>query len=509
VFDLYRIDLATGESRLDTENPGDVVLWLTDRDFQVRGATALRPSDSATLLRVRDDERSPWREIVVWPFERAGPDRAIKLLGFVGHDTLLAQTWAEGNTSRLVTMSARDGRVLATLASDSRCDLWNVYDGASGSMQPQVILSRESGRALAAGFEYLKPEWRALDRSVAGDLAALDRLAAGAVWTPVSTDASGRRWVVLIFGDRDAGRYVMWDRHARKATPLFWSAPALRRFTLAPMKPLMVPARDGLELPCYLTLPANVPARHLPLVLLVHGGPWFRDGWGFQPEVQWLANRGYAVLQVNFRASTGFGVDFVNAGDHQFGTGSVQHDLTDAVRWAIARGIADPGRVGIMGWSFGGYATLCGLAFTPELYACGVDGVGPSRLSTLIESFPSYWGPRKRRWLLRMGDVVADSALDRRISPYFHVDAVRAPLLIGHGANDPRVKLAESEQIVKALRGRGREVRFVVYPDEGHGFGRAENNLDFYGRAEEFLARYLGGRAEPWREVKGATAQVR
>jgi dipeptidyl aminopeptidase/acylaminoacyl peptidase len=212
---------------------------------------------------------------------------------------------------------------------------------------------------------------------------------------------------------------------------------------------------------------------------------------------------------VQFRGSTGFGTRFLNAGDHEFGPGKVHTDLIDALDWAIAKGIADPKRAGIMGWSFGGYATLSGLAFAPERFACGVDGVGPGNLGMLIESFPPYWATRRQRWINRMGDVVGDTLLNRRLSPFYHADAIRAPLLVGQGANDPRVKLATAEATVRQLRAAGRDVQFVVYPDEGHGFGRLENNRDFYGRVEEFLAKHLGGRAEPWRAVPGSSAEVR
>jgi dipeptidyl aminopeptidase/acylaminoacyl peptidase len=225
--------------------------------------------------------------------------------------------------------------------------------------------------------------------------------------------------------------------------------------------------------------------------------------------VQWLANRGYAVLQVQFRASSGFGKRTLNAGNGQWGQGSMQHDLTDAVQWATRKGIADAHRVGILGASYGGFATLAGLAFTPDLYACGVDIVGPSSVTTLLQSIPSWWAPVKRRWILRIGAAATDSVEAQRISPLYHAAEMRAPLLIGHGANDPRVKLAESERIVAALRARHLPVTFVVYPDEGHGFARPANNLDFFGRAEEFLRQYLGGRCEPWQAVPGATAEVR
>ena len=507
VFDLWRVNLATGDAVLEAQNPGDVTDWTTDRSFRVRGCTALRPTDSATILRVRDTPDSPWRDLVTWPMESAGFDRARKLLAFLDDSTVLVQSWAGSNTARLVAMSTRDGRVLKVLANDPRCDLWNEYDGAH--LTPQVLLSADGSRVLAAAFDHLKPEWHVLDPSVKPDLDALTALANGATVVVRGRDDADRRWVVGLFGDRSLGRFVLWDRKAKRATPLFDCSPELEKRTLASMEPVVVRARDGLELPCYLTLPPGVPAKGLPIVLDVHGGPWFRDEWTWNPEVQLLANRGYAVLQVQFRGSTGFGTTFLNAGDHEFGPGKVHTDLLDALDWAVKKGIADPKRAGIMGWSFGGYATLCGLAFAPGRFACGVDGVGPSDLGGLIQSFPPYWSARRQRWLNRMGDVVADSALNRRLSPYYHVDAIRAPVLVGHGVNDPRAKFTLAETMVKELRAQGREVTFVVYPDEGHGFGRTENNQDFYGRVEEFLAKNLGGRAEAWKAVAGSSAEVR
>ncbi|MDQ7088699.1 MAG: prolyl oligopeptidase family serine peptidase [Acidobacteriota bacterium] len=229
------------------------------------------------------------------------------------------------------------------------------------------------------------------------------------------------------------------------------------------------------------------------MVLVVHGGPWARDRWGFDPVAQWLANRGYTALQVNFRGSTGYGKSWLNAGNGEWGVGAMQHDLSDAVRWAVDQGYADPARVCIYGGSYGGYATLAGLTFTPELYCCGVDIVGPSNVRTLFESVPPYWKPMKRQLIRRVGDVEADEALNRRISPLYHVDKIRAPLIIAQGANDPRVNIREADQMVEAMRSRGLAVTYVVYPDEGHGFARPENRLDFYGRIEEFLADEAGG----------------
>jgi dipeptidyl aminopeptidase/acylaminoacyl peptidase len=277
---------------------------------------------------------------------------------------------------------------------------------------------------------------------------------------------------------------------------------------LAPKKPVVIKARDGLELVSYLTLPPGVEARHLPLVLLIHGGPWFRDYDEFDPEVQFLANRGYAVLQVNYRGSTGYGLKFLNAGSNEWGRGT-QEDLFDATRWAIAQGTVDRKRIAAMGWSGGGFATLLSLEQQPDLFACGVDGVGPADLATLYRSFPSYWSNITNRWRRRGGDFDHDEKLNRQVSPLYHVDKIRAPLLIGQGQNDPRVTIANVDEMVKALRQAKREVTYIVYPDEGHGFERPENQMDFYGRVEEFLGKYLGGRVESWKKMEGATAELR
>jgi dipeptidyl aminopeptidase/acylaminoacyl peptidase len=262
------------------------------------------------------------------------------------------------------------------------------------------------------------------------------------------------------------------------------------------MRPVRFTARDGMGLRAYLSLPPRAEPRGLPLVLLVHGGPWTRDHWGYHPEAQWLANRGYAVLQVNYRGSTGFGKRYLHAGDREWGA-KMQDDLTDAARWAVAQGYADPERIAIHGGSYGGYAALAGAAFTPDVYACAVDVVGPSSLETLIRSIPPYWEPMKRVFSLRVGDVETEPEFLRSRSPLFAADRIRIPLLIAQGANDPRVKQAESEQIVAALKATGKEVEYLLYPDEGHGFARPENRLSFYAAAEAFLARHLGGEAEP------------
>ena len=350
----------------------------------------------------------------------------------------------------------------------------------------------------AVAFDRLRPVWKVLDPSIQADWDALANIAPGTM-TLAGRDLADRTWIVSFDTDVAGMNYYAYDRSTKKATFLFSASPKFEEFTLAPVKAFEIRSRDGLSLPCYLTLPVGVPSRSLPMVLYVHGGPWARDFWGFEPNAQWLANRGYAVLQVNYRGSAGFGKSFLMAARKQF-AGKMHDDLIDAVNWAVGEGIADPKRIGILGASYGGYATLVGLSFTPDVFVCGVDIVGPSNLVTLVESFPDYWKPfLSARWYPIVGDP--SNPEDRKDmlarSPITRVDRIRAPLLVGQGANDPRVKQAESDTIVAALRKRGVPVEYIVFPDEGHGFARPENQLKFSTAAEAFLAKHLGGRFEP------------
>lgn len=492
VFDLYRVDLTTGAVVVDTVNPGDVLSWITDAKFKVRGAMAQNPKDASTTLRVRDGVSKPWRDLLTWPFGENGA-----AVGFTADGKgIYVQTSLGSDTTRLVLVDAASGAEKQVLAADARVDVG------------EVIVQPDTRTVQAVAFNYLINEWKVLDNSIRGDFEAIAKLQKGEFFLS-GRDRADRTWIITFQSDDGPVSWYAWDRVTKKATFLFNNQPELAKYPLAPMQSVVITARDGVQLPSYLTLPVGVEPKNLPLVLNVHGGPWARDTWGYDPEAQWFANRGYATLQVNFRGSAGFGKKFLNAGNGQWGVGSMQHDLTDAVKWAIAQGIADPQRVCIYGGSYGGYATLAGLVFTPELYTCGVDIVGPSNIKTLLESIPPYWAPLKKMFVLRVGDAENDPELNRRISPLFHAEKVRAPLIIAQGANDPRVKIRESDQMVEAMRAQGLPVTYVVYTDEGHGFARPENRLDFYGRVEEFLAKQLGGRAEPWREIPGSSALLR
>jgi len=505
VFDVYRVNLQTGATVMDAQNPGDVIGWTADSSLVVRAATAFN-DNLETVVRVRDSATAPWREILKIPFEEAPFLGQVNggniVVGFSQDGKKLIVGSSKGSpTNRLVELDAATGKELRVLAADPKADLWQVF-------ATNFILIRDprDHHVQAAGFDYLKPEWRVIDPAVDADIKYLSALQPGAFFIG-NQDLSGDRWTIWYFTDAGPTSFYLYDRKARKATLLFKDHPQLEQYKLAEMKPITIPARDGFNLVSYLTLPPGKEARSLPLVMVVHGGPWARDEWGFDPTGQLLANRGYAVLQVNYRASI-INVPYMNAANAKIGT-LTDDDLTDAVQWAVKQGIADPKRLAIMGGSFGGYSTLRALTLHPDLYACGVDVVGPADLATLMNSIPDYWKPVKKRWLRRIGDVTTDQALNEKLSPLYHAADIRVPLLIGHGFYDPRVKVSQSEKIVETIRKNGGKVTFVVYSDEGHGFARPENNLDFDGRTEEFLHGCLGGRFEPWEKVPGSTPEVK
>lgn len=504
LFDVYRVDLKTGATVEEAKNPGDVIGWTADANLIIRAVTAFN-ENLETVVRVRNSGTAPWRDILKIPFEQASftgqSNGGNIIVGFSKDGKKLVVGSSKGSpTSRLVELDAATGKELRVLASDPQGDLWDI------NASFVTLLDPRDRHVQAAVFNYLKPEWHAIDPAVEPDLKYLASLERGAFLIS-SQDLSGSKWAVWYSTDYGGLFFYLYDHSTRKATLLFRDHPQLAQYKLAEMKPMTIPARDGFPLISYLTLPPGVEARALPLVLLVHGGPWFRDDWRFDGLGQLLANRGYSVLQVNFRSST-VNVPYMNAGNEKIGT-LTDDDLTDAVQWAVKQGIADPKRLAIMGGSFGGYSVLRGLSLHPDLYACGVDVVGPSDLATVMNSIPDYWKPLKKRWLRRLGPVTTDQALNEKLSPLYHAGDIRAPLLIGHGQYDPRVKLSQSEKIVETIRKNGGKVTFVVYSDEGHGFARPENNLDFDGRTEEFLHGCLGGRFEPWAKVPGSTAAVK
>eukprot|EP01026_Neomeris_dumetosa_P023556 TRINITY_DN1997_c0_g2_i1.p1 TRINITY_DN1997_c0_g2~~TRINITY_DN1997_c0_g2_i1.p1 ORF type:complete len:640 (-),score=76.91 TRINITY_DN1997_c0_g2_i1:179-1918(-) len=493
-FDMYRIDLNTHEVTLDTENPGDVQMWITDPQFRIRGAYAFNPADASRILRIRDDEQSEWRDIMTWSFD----DEGAPIMFTQDAQSLYITSSQDHDTTRLIRISQQDAKEEEFVISDPKVDV--------GS-----ILTEDSSRKiLAVSFNYLRSSWKILDSEVEEDFKVLQEMEGGLGDVSIaSQNKDNSIWVVTYTRDNGSSINYLYDRKTKKAEFLFVNQPLFNDYTLAKMQPVVITARDGVDLPSYLTLPVleEGEAKNLPLVLVVHGGPWARDYWGLNPPTQWLANRGYAVLQVNYRSSTGYGKKFVHLGDRQWGA-NMQNDLTDAVKWAIEQGYADPKKVAIFGGSYGGYATLAGLTFTPELYCCGVDIVGPSNVKTLLQTIPPYWEPRKKRLIKRIGDCEGDEEFNKKISPLYHIDKISVPLIIAQGANDPRVKKAESDQIYEAMKAKGLCVEYYLYEDEGHGFARPPNRLDFYYRTEQFLSKMLGGRVEEFQKVENTSVKI-
>jgi dipeptidyl aminopeptidase/acylaminoacyl peptidase len=495
LHDVYRIDLLRGERERIVENPS-FSDFLCDDELRVRMALRMEENGSTTW-HVPDGDG--WREMLRVPYEDSLQSHPIAIDAGGRHAFVLDSRGRD--TAALCRLDLESGDQELIFA-DSRADV-------SGA------LLHPATRALqAVSVNYDREQWHVLDAEIEPDFERLRQASRGALSLPSRT-LDDRRWLAAYVFDDGPVRYELLDRDRGETRFLFSHRPELEDVPLARMQPQVVRARDGLSLVCYLTRPKHDAAQDdslkpSPLVLLVHGGPWARDAFGFDPFHQLLADRGYAVLSVNFRGSTGFGKRFLNAGDREWGA-RMHDDLLDAVEWAIAEGIADPARVAIMGGSYGGYAVLHAMTCTPELFACGVDIVGPSNLVTLLESLPPYWKPQQALFRQRVGDHTTEEgrAFLRERSPLTHAARICRPLLIAQGANDPRVKRAESDQIVAAMQARSIAVTYVLYPDEGHGFARPENSLAFAAIAEAFLARHLGGTAEPIGDAfAGASAQL-
>jgi len=487
-FDVYRINLNNGAVEFDTDNPGNIVSWVADAQFQIRGAIAATPDGGSDLL-FRETPDQSFELLRHW-----GPDDEGSAVTFSQDGKTLYITGShDANAQRLIALDLAS-RQETVMAADEQYDIGGV------------VIHPTQRRIQAVSFYKDKVEWQILDESIADDFNAIAQIRDGEFAITNRTLADDT-WLVGYATDNGPVYYYVYNREAKTHSLLFSNQPELETLQLASMQPISYQARDGLTIHGYLTTPVGVEAKNLPTVLLVHGGPWARDTWGYSPIVQWLANRGYAVLQVNFRGSTGYGKAFLNAGNREWAA-KMHDDLIDAVNWIVDQGIADRNKVAIMGGSYGGYATLVGLAFTPEVFAAGVDIVGPSNLVTLMQSIPPYWAPMKAMFAHRLGDLDTEEEFLKARSPLFFIDRIQKPLLIGQGANDPRVKQAESEQIVEAMQKANKPVEYALYTDEGHGFARPENRLHFFAIAEEFLSKYLEGRFEPIGEIKGHSGVV-
>ncbi|AXU17525.1 S9 family peptidase (plasmid) [Streptomyces clavuligerus] len=479
VHDAYRLDIASGRLELAARNEG-FSRWVADGGLRVRGAVRPRPDGGSTLL-VRADESAPWR-----PLHETGPEDAVALrpVAFTSDGTRLHLLSSRGaDTARLLSVDTTNGRYEVRY-EDGEYDVDGVGLHPVTGAAEFVVVQRAH-----AETEILAPA------AVAADFAALREAARGDVRV-LGRDRSDRRWLVQHLVDDGPAGYRILERDGGGTRFLFSHLPALAGHRLARMEPFSFTARDGLRVHGYLTFPRGAARRGLPTVLCVHGGPWTRDVWGFRAEPQWLADRGYLCVQVNFRGSTGYGKRFSAAGDREWG-GRMQDDLHDAVAHTVAAGYSDPGRVAVYGGSYGGYAALAGAAFTPGAFRCAVAVAGPSDLRTFIGSVPATWSTLGAQLRRRIGDPAVDGEFLWSRSPLSAYRDIRVPLLIGQGANDPRVRREESEQIVAALRRAGVPHEYLLFSDEGHGFVRPANRMAFYAAAERFLATHLGGRYEP------------
>jgi dipeptidyl aminopeptidase/acylaminoacyl peptidase len=495
--DLYIVDIRTGERRLVQENRDEIASWIVDGRLNLRLATTTRNKNGgAAILK--------WNGAAFEEIISIGPD-----------DALCTEPLHVNRAGDAWFLRSSIGRDLAAiLRVDWRTGAQTLVASHEKADVNGCLTDPRTDEVTAVWAEYLRSEWIAVDPAAGRDLAMLERELDGSIEIASQSDDDAL-WVVAASRPDRPQAWHLLDRRTGKTTYLFSARPKLEKATLAPTQGIVIRSRDGLELVSYLTLPASEksprPARPLPMVLQVHGGPWWRDGWHYDRTVQWYANRGYAVLQVNYRGSTGFGKAFINAGDREW-AGKMHDDLIDAVRWAIAEGIADPTRIAICGRSYGGFAAFVGATFTPDVFCCSVPVVGITNLETMLADPPPYWASFYEQECRRVGDPRTQDgrALLKARSPLHRAGDITKPMLIGHGANDVRCKVAESDQIVAAMAAKGIPVTYVVFPDEGHGFARPENSIAFNAIAEAFLARHLGGRCEPLGDdFKGSSHEIR
>jgi len=484
--DLYRMNIVSGERQLLIEN-NQYAGFLCDDEYRVRFATRLTPDGGSELL--ENGQSEDWSLFAKIDSE----------------DVLTTSPFDFSKNGQSLFMTDSRGRETAALVEyDRQTQTSKIIAENELADISDILRNPETKEIEAAAYNYDRKKWIIFDEKIQADLDVLSSVDDGDLEI-VSRTKADDKWIVVFLKDNAAAKYYSYDRQTQKAEFIFSNRSDLDQYQLTSMHPVVIKARDGLNLLSYLTLPYKSDPEQsgkakttVPLILYVHGGPNARDYWGYDPIHQWLANRGYAVLSVNYRGSTGLGKSFISAGNGQWSK-KMHDDLLDTVEWAIDNGITTQDQVAVMGGSYGGYATLVGLTFTPDVFACGVDIVGPSSLATLLESVPAYWGPALDMLQIRMGgrlDTEAGRKYLDECSPLTYHQNICKPLLIGQGANDPRVKQAESDQIVEAMESKSIPVTYVLYPDEGHGFARPENRLSFYAITEGFFAQVLGGEME-------------
>ncbi|MBR9861540.1 S9 family peptidase [bacterium] len=478
IFDAYRLNINTGASEMIAQNPGNIGSWMTDHDGKLRLAITTDGVNSSILY--RETEADEFKTVITTNFKESFNPQFFE---FDNSPILYGTSNMGRDKSALVKFDLSTGKEVEELYKDDENDI----GGATYSKKRKVITSvRWYGQ---------KAERHFFDEEAKAIYADLEEKLPGVEVAVSSVNKNEDKFIIRTYSDKSRGAYYYYEKESKKLEKIDDVSPWINEDEMADMQPITYTSRDGLTIHGYLTLPKGVKAKNLPVVINPHGGPWARDFWGFNPEVQFLANRGYAVLQMNFRGSTSYGREFWEKSFKQWGQ-TMQDDITDGVEWLKEQGVADPERIAIYGGSYGGYATLAGLTYTPNLYACGVDYVGVSNLFTFMETIPPYWTPYIAMLHEMVGDPEQDSAMLAQYSPSLNADKIVAPLFIAQGANDPRVKKSESDQMVEAMKERGVDVQYMVKDDEGHGFRNEENRFDFYEAMESFLEKHLNAAEE-------------
>lgn len=472
IFDVYRLNTRSGELKMVAENPGNISSWHTDHKGLIRLAITTDGVNSSILYRETDAEA--FREILQIDFKTS----VAPLFFTFDNKNFYASSNLGRDKSAIVEFDPTTGKEVEVLFSHDEVDV----SGLSYSRKRKIItgVSYESWKNFHHFFDdFTEKIYSDVEQQTGEQNLVI-----------TSRDRAEERFILRSYSDRDLGKYYLYDSKSSELTELADVSPWLKKEEMAEMKPVKYQSRDGLTINGYLSLPQGKDAHNLPVVINPHGGPWHRDSWGFNPEVQFLSNRGYAVLQMNFRGSTGYGREFWTASFKQWGR-NMQNDITDGVNWLIEEGIADPDRVAIYGGSYGGYATLAGVTFTPDLYRCAIDYVGVSNLFSFMATIPPYWKPYLKMMYEMVGHPEEDKDDLHAASPVFHVDKIKAPLFVAQGAKDPRVNIDESDQIVEALEKKKVQVQYMVKEDEGHGFRNEENRFEFYDAMEQFLGQHM------------------
>lgn len=472
LFDVYLLNTNTGAMTMVAENPGNITGWVTDHEGKIRAAVTSDGVNNSLLY--RETENEPFKTVLTTSFrETLNP-----VIFTFDNKNLYALSNIGRDKTALVEFDPNTAKEIKVIYEHPDVDL----DGFDYSRKRKVITEIH--------YETDKPQRHVVDDQTKSIVEKIEKQIPDYAFYIARKNKAEDKLLVYVNSDRYFGGYYFYDVNGDQFTKLADFKPWLREENMARVQPITYTSRDGLTIHGYLTLPKGVDPKNLPVVVNPHGGPWARDGWGFNPEIQFLANRGYAVLQMNFRGSTGYGRKFWEASFKEWG-GTMQDDITDGVRWLIKEGIADSTRIAIYGASYGGYATLAGITKTPELYTCAVDYVGVSNMFTFMHSIPPYWEPYRKMLYEMVGDPKADSLALAKVSPVNNIDKIKCPLLVVQGANDPRVNKAESDQIVEALQKKGLAVEYIVKDNEGHGFYNQENQFEFYGAMEKFFEKHL------------------